>query len=308
MKLLIDADPIVYRAGFASEQKYYQGVVEHPDGDISTFYESAGEAYRAFKEQQLLLGNKIVFRESRVKAEPVGHALHLVNTQLEYMTGRIQEKFSDAIIQRTVFLTGPGNFREKYATIRPYKGNRDPLHKPVHYKAIRDYLISHHAGRLVHGREADDEVSILAHQALLDKVPFIVATIDKDLDQIPGLHYDYRQHVFYDVSPDDAVVALWTQILAGDSGDNVPGCYRMGPAKAHKIAQHMQDQNYSPVSRWDAVVGEYRNSQRRAGCPYKDHDPEKVALETARLVYMLQKPGELWFPEGPLICEGGYDD
>ena len=57
---------------------------------------------------------------------------------------------------------------------------------------------------VIDGWEADDEVGIRARQLAADGVEFCIATIDKDLDQIPGLHYDYRQHVFYDIDEEYA--------------------------------------------------------------------------------------------------------
>jgi len=61
-------------------------------------------------------------------------------------------------LTRNIILSGPGNFRDSIATIKPYKGNRDPTHIPVHYSAIRQYMIDQYCAVVIHGREADDEV------------------------------------------------------------------------------------------------------------------------------------------------------
>ena len=303
MRLIIDGDALVYRAGFASERHSYQGVVETPTGDTDTFHQPAGPMMTAFTAQQEALGNKIIFKEKLVDPEPVGYALQAVNLVIHKIVDEIRKAGHDDI-QTVILLTGPDNFRERLATIRPYKGNRDPSHKPVHYQALRDYLTGRLGARVIHGREADDEVSILARQARREGAVYCVATIDKDLDQIPGLHYDYRQHVFYTVSEEDAERALWIQALAGDSGDNVPGCYGVGLGRATKaIDQMLAVPGVLPLDIWEYIVAIYAESQTKEGCPYKDKDPEDVALETARLVYLQRFPGEVWYPTGPRVDE-----
>lgn len=300
MKLIVDADPLVYRAGFGVEQKYYHGVVEHPDGTLEEFYKKAGQEMREYEQNMELLPggcHRLIHKEAKVIVEPVSHALQLVRHQIQGIEGALMER-GTPVNSLKVVLTGPGNFREKLATLRPYKGNRDPEHKPVHYQAIRDYLVNVYSARVIHGREADDEVSIVAHQELAEGHPYCVATIDKDLDQVPGLHYDYRQHVFYTITPEDARFAFWTQALSGDIGDNVPGCYKLGPARAQRLVNKWFADGLSESEIWTNVVDEYRASQRKAGCPYRDRDAYEVAVETARLVYMLHKAGELWTPPG----------
>jgi 5'-3' exonuclease len=155
----------------------------------------------------------------------------------------------------------------------------------------------------VTGREADDEVSIRAWEAINAGEGVIVATIDKDLDQIPGCHYDYRQKVFYRITFDNAEKAFWVQALAGDATDNIPGCYKIGMTKAEKIIQEVIDNAAdgiwpTPEEFWSRILCEYGISQARKGCPYADKDERDVALETARLVYMQKRERELWTPPG----------
>ena len=141
-----------------------------------------------------------------------------------------------------------------------------------------------------------------------DGVPYVVATIDKDLDQIPGDHYDYRQHVFYDVNIFDAEMFFWKQCITGDSTDNIPGCYRVGDGKAAKILDAWsEDYDGDPFFDadawrrylWDNIVELY--GQVMANNP--DRYPEgmgarEAALETARLVHMMHYDHQLWTPPG----------
>src|SRR5258708_10815565 len=88
------------------------------------------------------------------------------------------------------------------------------------------------------GIEADDAVSIFAHnhyESGLQEL-LVIATIDKDLDQIPGNHYNYMHKVFYAITPAEAEQFFVYQILAGDPTDNVVGVWRCGESAATKIA------------------------------------------------------------------------
>src|SRR5512139_4038799 len=86
--------------------------------------------------------------------DPIEYCLHSVKLLLQNI---IKESGADSY---RLFLTGPGNFREKVAVTKPYKGNRDPLNKPVHYAAIKEYLVKHWNAEVVDGYEADDAMGI----------------------------------------------------------------------------------------------------------------------------------------------------
>lgn len=326
MKVIIDADPIVYRSGFAAESHHYHLVVQNIDGDVTEAYFAPKEGKNkkrisAGKQMQDFLADpeccwEVLDKERVVVPEPKEHALHLVGQELRGIIAAISRKtgVSPTDMQVTVLLTGPGNFRETLATLKPYKGNRDALHKPYWYQAIRDYLTGQWGAHVVSGREADDEVSILGHAARDDGEKYVICTIDKDLDQVPGLHYDYRQKVFYNVNPLDGARYFWQQALSGDPTDNIPGCYKIGTERAEKIIADVIDNaadGHWPTDAqfWDRIVLEYKLSKERAGCPYAEKDATEVALENARLVYMQIKPRELWCPPGtPAQWLGEGDD
>lgn len=315
MKLIIDADPIVYRAGFASETHEYHLVVQSADGQITEAHfapkegankkwVSAGDQMKAFLADPELCW-EVLDKERVVIPEPKEHSLHLVGQQLRDIIANVERetKVPASEMQISVLLSGPDNFREKLATLKPYKGKRDTTHKPYWYQAIRDYLTGTWNARVVSGREADDEVSILGWEAHLDGEKYVVATIDKDLDQVPGLHYDYRQKVFYRVNSLEAERYFWQQALSGDPTDNIPGCYKIGAGKAEKIISDVIDKAGdmiwpTPEEFWQRIVLEYKLSKERAGCPYAELDATAVAIENARLVYMQQRPRELWVPPG----------
>jgi hypothetical protein len=251
----------------------------------------------------------VIEKEKRVYPEPESHALEAVRTQLYSIEKECRDHFGCEFTDITTVLSGPGNYRERIATVVPYKGNRDPSHKPYWYQSIRNFLTRDYGAKVIHGREADDECSIIGHRALAAGTPFVVATIDKDLDQIPGNHYNYLKQVFYAQSSGDARAFFLQQCLSGDATDGIPGCFRVGEQRAAASIQRWlamaqggtttSRPRLCPADVWENIVAEYRASQARPGCPYVESSPEAVALETARLVYLQQEEGELWIPTGP---------
>lgn len=309
MRLIIDADPIVYRAGFAAEEHHYHVVVENEDGSIEEAYFQAkpdpkhpDKTLTAGDQMKAWIGDRTILQKDMVvKPEPKDHALHLVSQEVRGIVKAVARKFDakPSEMQITTVLSGPDNFREKLATLKPYKGNRKADYKPFHYQSIRDYLTGRWDAKVVSGREADDEVSILAHEAHADKRKVCIATIDKDLDQVPGWHYDYRQKVFYKQSREEARLTFWRQVLSGDATDNIGGVFRVGPEKAEAIVKDWATQ-YGDDEKlyWVATLAEYEASKAKKGCTYADKDTHAVALENARLVYMQTIPQELWTPPG----------
>lgn len=322
MRLIIDADPIVYRAGFAAESHHYHVVAETEDGEVQEGYfkpymTDKGKWITSGEQMQKWTSNKTVLaKEKVIVPEPKENALHLVGQQIRGIMDAANKRFGKLDNpQVSIVLTGPGNFREKIAKLKPYKGNRDLAHKPYHYQAIRDYLTGTFNARVVKGREADDECSILGWDCYERQEDFAVATIDKDLDQVPGWHYDYRRKVWYQVSVFAGERRFWEQVLSGDATDNIGGCYKIGLEKAERIVDEIVEDAEdliwpTPDEFWRRVISEYTLSKAKKGCPYMDSVAEDVAIENARLVYMQRKPRELWVPPGhdPQWLEEGDDE
>jgi hypothetical protein len=323
VQLLIDGDPIVYAAGFAGEKTAYELVTEDADGTLREHYFapkpnpkdvrksiSAGDQMKAYLAAH---DEKVIDKKRVAIPEEKSHVLHLVNQQIRGIIAAVTKKYTllDGVLKTEIVLTGPGNYRERLATIRPYKGNRDPSHKPFWYKTIREHMVSRWGAQVVEGHEADDEVSIRAHAARTAKRKYIVASIDKDLDQIPGRHYNYQKKVFYTVSPAEGERFFWQQVLSGDGTDNIPGCYGVADVTADDILSKLDKDGCDTAEcRWNAILVRYGRSQLSPKCPYKDKNGRAVALETARLVYMQRSPRELWNPPGEEMgqVEGTIDD
>lgn len=122
--------------------------------------------------------------------------------------------------------------RDEVAVTKPYKGNRAKLEKPAHLDALKDHLIDEYNALLVCPYEADDLV-IAAHDVFRSES--VLIGIDKDNLQSPGWHFNYNNAELFEVSIFEAEYNLAFQLLAGDTGDNIPGLPRIGAKTAEKI-------------------------------------------------------------------------
>jgi len=137
-------------------------------------------------------------------------------------------------ISGAVFIKGKDNFR--YEVDAAYKGNRKDTIEPEVKDRIDDlYEYCKEFSIQSDGGEADDYCGIAAELALQDNKRYIVCHIDKDLDCIPGWHYNFRKDTLYYVEPEDGYRFLMMQILTGDATDNIQGLRGVGPKTAEKL-------------------------------------------------------------------------
>jgi hypothetical protein len=243
MHLILDCDPLVYGCGFSAETTAYHLVTEDQEtGEIAEAYFAPYDGKTSGSRMQKYLQDnpqlEVIEKERRVIPDTEENAIAAVRTKLFSIEKEIREHYAiDNLSQITTVLSGPGNYREALATRFPYKGNRDPLHKPYWYQAIRNYITGSWGAIVVSGREADDECSIIARKCLANGEDYIIATIDKDLDQIPGKHFNYLKRVFYAVSESESRRFFWEQCLSGDATDGIPGCWKLGTTGAQRLVE-----------------------------------------------------------------------
>jgi len=320
MQIIIDADPIVYRAGFAG-QAFERHIVYSYANKEGVFQEiflpgkkTATKQFNEWKEKNDTV--EIVDDETVVIPEPLDHVLATVRHMLRDCMHEVAKKFDiDVFDEKTrVLLSGPGNFRDDIATVRGYKANRKEAHKPHWYQQIRNYLTEQWDAEVISGREADDECSILTYQGDGNT---IICTIDKDLDQVPGWHYDYVKKIFYHTEEDEGHALFYKQVLSGDSTDNIPGCYQVGAVGAANIIDSIILEYGMDHDRiWKTIVSTYQESLEKYGeaCEYMDkatrEGMESVCIEMARLVKMQEYVGQLWTPVGreDELLDIGHDE
>lgn len=155
---------------------------------------------------------------------------------------KLVEEFMVNIIQKTgathyLGVFSPSKtFRNRIATIKPYKGQRPPSPEWFKYwdPIIKEQCINEYGYFVADDIEADDVLSIMRNGSEPgDEV--ILVSPDKDLKQIPGNHYNYSKDIWDTVSPEQANYNLWRQIIVGDTSDNITGIKGVGPKGAEKL-------------------------------------------------------------------------
>ncbi len=116
------------------------------------------------------------------------------------------------------FLTGSNNFRYNYYP--EYKANRKDSKKPEWLEDCRMYLVTKWHAEVSDGCEADDLMSI---EQTKNPNETIICTIDKDLLQVPGRHYNFVKSEFKTISPIEGRFNFYWQFIMGDVSDNILG-------------------------------------------------------------------------------------
>jgi 5'-3' exonuclease len=192
-----------------------------------------------------LITYRIGFASNGVSEEIcLGRVTHLVN-KLVFDNLRCDDY--------KAYITGKTNFRNEIAVTEPYKGNRKGATKPLHYEAIRKHL-QRLGAELVEGQEADDAVAIEA-----TKTGGWIVSIDKDLDQVAGWHYNFVKHEEYYVTEEEGLRNLFTQVLTGDRIDNIIGLKDIGPKRAEKLLKDCKTER----EYYDACLKAYDGNQLR---------------------------------------------
>lgn len=219
MIALIDADSLLYRVGFAIEDKVIWNEMEFLVGQDKEaeveYYTNLPLCFRTFNQQ---ISNIIFATECD---EPL------------------------------LVLSGSSNFRLELPT--EYKGNRENSRKPTGYDELRAFVIATYNSYEAHGMEADDYVVYLKTNFSDD---YVLCAIDKDvLYQTEGTHYNYFNDSIIEVTKNEAIKFAYFQTLAGDTTDGYKGCPTIGKVKAEKLLDKLKTEK----EMWEVVVKTYES-------------------------------------------------
>lgn len=266
---VVDGDIVAYSCGFAVEETSYLTSDHLVHATLTQA--KAHCAVEGLKPDTIV---------STTETEPLAHALRLVSNLVD----KIQRATSADEIK--IFFSDSYNYRDKIATIKPYKGNRT-RNKPLHFdkivKYIHDKYDTHFDYLYAGGIEADDKLGI--YQSLLSPIEgeSVICTIDKDLDMIPGWHYNWRKDKLYETTPEESLKLFYLQLLTGDPVDNIQGIPGVGKKKAEDLLRGITDEE---TMYWLVL------------CAYASvfEKPMPILIENARLLWILQSPLEYWEP------------
>jgi hypothetical protein len=287
--VLIDGDMLVYRSAYSVQKTLYRILVDLPSKLEGVKTTEEIMTFNSAKEAKLFIA-----------ASP-DKGYYIETTQL---SGSVQDvkKHIDEAISSVLFYTGATeysvylakgkNYREDIATIKVYKEDRPE--KPILYEAARAYLIDQHLAVVTDNQETDDALGIMQRCYQEEgKYEPIIASFDKDLNMIAGLHYDFTNKRIYSVDVEQADEFFYTQLLTGDSTDNIPGIYRIGPVKAKEILKDCKNN----VERYEAVLSQYYNACKNNKLKFQTTKTvEEIVLEIGRLLWIRRKPHEMWTP------------
>lgn len=154
---------------------------------------------------------------------------------IDDMLTRILETTESDSMQ--LYISGPENFR--YGIYPEYKANRRGKSDPTYRQDANAYLVERFGATVTIGCEADDALGIAGSVPDLETT---ICSIDKDLKQIPGRHYNWRRDEFDIVSPVDGLRSFYRGLLIGDTADNIRGVDGIGKVKAGRIIDDLENE------------------------------------------------------------------
>jgi len=179
--------------------------------------------------------------------------------------------------QARVHLSMPGGTkgeRALVATVKPYQGQRSGA-KPLNWEMLRAWLEGYDGDGFSvsrwRDREADDGMALASWQADDPLRTCVIASPDKDMRMLAGLHIDFHDYTLTEV-PDGAYEVIgtdgkvyghkwfWQQTLQGDTADNIPGLPRAdGRLCGEKTAARYLDGTTGNEEAFEVVARLYRD-------------------------------------------------
>jgi DNA polymerase-1 len=254
------------------------GLVAHIDGDYLAYYASGNDETEPGQARQNAIDLIQAFA-ARIGAESV-------------------------VVHNTANGCHKGE-RYLVATVRPYQGQRKGDRKPKNHAYLQDWLQSYEGSLFLAknwtSREADDGIAACAHFAIGKSPGYAgIATRDKDLRMLPGLHVNWMTRQVTRVEPGDYEVIgedgklyglkwFFAQMLMGDDADHCPGLERYLDGDrfkpcGEKTALKLLAGCASTEDACRAVMQLYRDGYRESGATYADDRfCEQAALLWMRL-------------------------
>ena len=305
---LIDADVFAYRAAATCDGKMYK--VRYKVSNEPGVHSAKGYTTRYKKDMDAYcVANGIENPKITTvfKPEPESYAIHNVAMALESMYNSLVDSHigDTKNLFFELYLTGATNFRKE---VNPsYKEKRKEEHKPVHLNACKQYLMDKFGAMSVDRLEADDVLAIRNKQLNELGVANVIVSVDKDLLQIPGVHYNPIKDELQSINDITARYNFWKQVLMGDVTDGIYGISGVGPKTAEKILQSVRfgpsgadDSEYMNVTLTAYLKDVEKNiPQEMSGylTPNDKYDLALAALtNVARQVHLLRDPKEVWEP------------
>ena len=289
--VLVDGDLVAYRCAAATNGVSY--TLEIPVAGKASATKEFKYHKEAVKHQKdLEAGGYVGLKlHKNIKPEPSEKAIANMRSIMRCAQQDLEEKLKRPVTFE-VFLTSDNLFRTDISPT--YKVSRENVERPANLKVCKEYLTTFYGAETVAGYEADDLMVIRAGE--LKKADRVIMSLDKDLRQMAGQHYDFAKQNLYDVSNEGAMRNFWTQALVGDKTDDIPGIYGIGPVKARKILNDVPP-NSSHWAYYKRVVEAWMDHTPREEKETKRAFTTRVMGQlgtSCRLLWLSRELGDLW--------------
>jgi 5'-3' exonuclease len=173
-----------------------------------------------------------------------------------------------------LFLSGDRNFR--YEIDPQYKAHRKDKPRPKWLQECREFLVKDWQATVTDGIEADDALGINQGEDTF------ICTIDKDLLQVPGNHYNWVKEEEYFISEEEGLKNFWSQTIVGDIADNIFGIKGLGPIKTAKLLANVEGDTLDELDKnYYKLVDELYNDTPRLH-------------RNCKLLWIQRSEGDIW--------------
>jgi hypothetical protein len=282
-----EADEIAYRCAFACQTtKYKVTNLVSKRSIITKLNKTKIKKVMTAKDKEI---NKHYTLERIIEPDPEAAVRHTLKSMLKALYFE-NEKYKVKKVK--LFLSPPreGNFRHHIVkTAGPnglgYKAGRPE--RPHHIEYIRSLLLKLGA-EVVEGFEADDALGFYQTDTT------VASHIDKDINMIPGLHYNHVTRELYEV-PEGigklwlndkrklkglGLISFYAQMLTGDRTDNIPGISGCGDVGAYKLLSDIKLEDDA----WQIVYDRYKTQY--------DKKVNSILAEIADLLWICRTPNQ----------------
>ena len=184
------------------------------------------------KNNVLIIDADSIIFASAVVSDSLDDAFDKIVNKVSYIMKRVSKEFGS--VPYVKFCHGSySNWRKFIAP--EYKANRKAEVPPFLSELHRECEFEFD-GLRAKGEETDDLVVDLWREETKKGNNVIIAAIDKDFHQVPAKFYDFsKKDRFYELNELDSLNAFYTQMIVGDSADNIKTCKGYGLSKSKKI-------------------------------------------------------------------------
>lgn len=186
----------------------------------------------------------------------------------------------DSLMREIIEVTGSSSYKSFLSDSKTFRNELYPFYKanriqpkPKYLKICKEFLVAQWRSVSQSKLEADDLLGINQSNET------IICSIDKDLLQVPGQHYNFVKKEFTTVTEQLGLFNFYYQLLVGDRTDNISGVDGIGDKKARRLLEGCTTED------------EYFDTVREA---YNNDD---LMYLYGRLLWILREEGGIWNPK-----------